>query len=94
MKLPSTNNENKLTWKCKIFGCKDEMLPAVYYDSGERHGIKGKDRAKGATASKTTTAIVFSGCIWCLNYKKILGEEELIWPKWYCDCEICENSKL
>lgn len=86
MKYPSFNNENKFAWKCKIFGCKNELLPLTFYESGERHGLKGDFAA-------TTTCIkyIFRGCLWCLNFQKIFDEEVEDWPKWeYCGCPVCE----
>jgi len=87
MRWPSINNENPLTWKCKVFGFKNEELPLTWYDSGEKHGIKfGK-----YTATKTYTKATFKGCIWCMNYKKLSEQEVEDWPKWTCSCEVCEN---
>lgn len=86
MKWPSCNDENPLTWKCKLFGCRDEYLPLTYYKEDEKHGVKAWC---GATASRTLTAASYKGCIWCMNYQEILDPEELIGCGFYCDCAIC-----
>lgn len=92
VKFPSITNSNPLIWKCKIFGCRDEFLPVVIYDSGERHGItEGLGRA---TAAKTFFSIGYKGCHWCHNYKKIVGEPQLNINAgiWLCDCDICVSA--
>ena len=66
--LPSINNKNPLTWKCKIFGCKDDTLPLSWYDSKEEHGIKGNGKFTAATLS---VLYEFRGCMWCANFRKI-----------------------
>jgi hypothetical protein len=86
MKWPSFNNSNPLTWRCKLFGCKDELAPAIFYEYGEKHGIQGYS---SATAATTCIEISFSGCSWCLNYRRIYSEDKYTFP--ICDCEICEN---
>ena len=91
MILPSLDNENPLTWKCKLFGCRDEYLPLIFHDSGQRHGIKGYGFA---TATATLITYTFKGCIWCCNYRQIHeDEDEDIWPKWFCCCDICKDSR-
>lgn len=85
MKKPSLNNENSLTWKCNFFGCKNELLPASWYDSDERHGIKNCY----FTATTIVLSFSFKGCNWCGNYRKILNYIDDTFPKWKCDCEIC-----
>ena len=87
MRVPSVKNENPLTWKCKLFGCRKEELPFVWYEEGEKHGIKG---FSFATATKAISSYVFTGCHWCSNYDKTFGETDEIWPKWLCDCDICK----
>ncbi len=77
------------TWKCKIFGCKDELLPFTYMDKGERHGLE----LGQATATATFTNVKFSGCDWCGNYKAIRNKETDCYPKWFCDCELCQKTK-
>lgn len=89
MKWPSLNNENELTWKCKLFGCRDELLPASYYEEKEQHGIKGFERLN-LTVATTITEITFSGCIWCRNYRRIYGETKETWPMSECGLEACE----
>ena len=83
--------QHRLTWKCKLFGCKNEYLDNfTYHDTGVKHGAK--ERAYGSTACATYTICVYKGCSWCSNYKEERGEEIESWPKWFCDCEICENT--
>jgi len=91
MKLPSIKNENSLTWKCKLFGCRNEYLPLVYYDKGEKHGIFGFSYA---TAATTTIECSYIGCYWCHNYREIREQTTLGFPAWVCDCEICEKSRV
>ncbi len=91
MKFPSLKNENPRTWKCKIFGCNDEELPLIWQEPGEKHGIKGWSFA---TATRTLTTYIVRGCKWCRNYRTIFGDVDEIWPKWLCDCEICEKSRV
>jgi hypothetical protein len=88
---PSTKNENKLTWKCKLFGCKDYMLPLTYCKDGEKHGVKA---GMGATATTITLTASYKGCIWCRNYIEIINEGVVRLPGWICDCEICQNAKI
>lgn len=88
-KWPSINNSNPLTWKCKIFGCNDDSLPLIFNEQGERHGIKG---FSFATATATIIKYTFHGCSWCKNYSKSPVEENEIWPKWLCDCAVCNAS--
>lgn len=90
MKWPSLNNENLLTWKCKLFGCKDELIPTIFDEHREKHGITG---SKLFTAATTWTQITFSGCIWCMNFRRIYEERGIVFPVWLCDCDICEASK-
>jgi hypothetical protein len=89
MRLPSINNENPLTWKCKLFGCRNEKLPLIYHKPGEIHGIIGWGNA---TATATLKEYTYDGCIWCNNYREIFECEEPCWPKWFCDCDICKNA--
>ena len=89
MKWPSLHNSNPKTWKCKLFGCKDEeMYGVTFLESGEKHGIgMGK-----LTATTTVTTITYRGCSWCLNYIEVRGEERETWPKWQCSCPICDSD--
>jgi hypothetical protein len=91
MKIPSLNNQNELTWKCKLFGCKDELMPIIWQEPGEKHGIKG---FSFATATRTLLTYTFHGCRWCMNFRKVFEDEEEICPKWLCDCEVCEKKSL
>ena len=79
MKLPSLNNENRLTLRCKLFGCRNEEAPVTYYDEGERHGVKDLGKY---SATKTVSKITWRGCWWCGNFKKMIGESKDTWPKW------------
>jgi hypothetical protein len=87
MNLPSTDGTNERTWKCKLFGCRDERLPMFYYERGEQHGITSGFGI--ATVATTTTDIGYRGCHWCGNYKKIVGNTDLCFPAWFCDCDVC-----
>lgn len=92
VRFPSITNSNPLTWKCKIFGCRDEFLPLTIFESGEHHGIT--EGFASATAVKTSISIGFKGCIWCFNYKKII-DEPILNPNagmWLCYCDICVNA--
>jgi hypothetical protein len=85
---PSLHNENKLTWKCKFFGCKDEELPLTFHDEEEKHGMK----LGHFTATKMIITYVYRGCMWCRNFRAIREKEEMIFPMWKCWCETCEKS--
>jgi hypothetical protein len=87
MKWPSINNSNPRTWKCKIFGCRDEFLPLTYCEGGEQHGITVG--FSYGTAVSITTYIPFKGCLWCKNFHKIYDEPIKHFPAWLCDCKIC-----
>lgn len=91
IRFPSIDNSNPLTWKCKIFGCRDEFLPLTIYDSGEQHGIKNQGKY---TAATTSTKITYKGCIWCFNYKKIMDEPVLTFPIWACYCDRCNMDEI
>jgi hypothetical protein len=92
MKLPSIDNENLLTWKCKVFGCRNnELLGFSFHEGGERHGVIGLGKL---TATTTLIESAFRGCHWCQNWTKSLLEEKDCWPKWQCDCEVCEAVKV
>lgn len=86
IRYPSTTNSNSLTWKCKIFGCRDEFLPLVAGENGEKHGVKNFGKL---TASTTFIKVTYKGCHWYRNYKKIMDEPTLIFPMWICDCDQC-----
>lgn len=90
MKFPSLNNSNKLTWKCKIFGCRNEQHPLLWQENGERHGVKGWGRI---TAIGTLITYIFMGCRWCQNYTKIKAEEDDCYygPWWECSCDVCDK---
>jgi len=90
--IPSTTNSNSPTWRCKIFGCRDEFLPLTIFETGERHGITGG--LGRATASKTSISIGYKGCYWCNNYKKIVDEPilNINAGMWLCDCDICVSA--
>jgi hypothetical protein len=90
MNLPFINNSNKLTWKCKFFGCRDEFLPLVLYKQGEQHGITSGFSC--ATAVTTSTGVTYKGCYWCKNYQEIMDEPTLNFPAWLCDCNICVSA--
>jgi hypothetical protein len=90
MKLPSIKNQNPKTWKCKIFGCRDEWLPLTFYEQEECHGITG-----GFSFATVATAIIgvgYKGCHWCQNYQKITDEPVITFPAWLCDCDICVSA--
>jgi len=90
--FPSIDNENPLTWKCKLFGCKDESPSYLSFQiEGEKHGIKGFKRL---TVTRTLINISHNGCSWCRNYKKIIGKEinSPFFEMWECDCKICNNN--
>jgi hypothetical protein len=89
-KIPSFDNNNKLTWKCKIFGCRDEWHPVIFHDNDERHGIT--EGFSWATAATLITEITFKGCHWCNNYQKIVEELMTTFPAWICDCNICVSA--
>lgn len=89
--FPSFKNTNKLTWKCKIFGCRNKKLQDIIGDEGERHGLKsfgGK-----YTATKTNRIYSLIGCRWCQNWKKVFEREEDIFKIWLCDCEKCNQDE-
>ena len=65
-------------------------MPLIYYDKGEKHGIF---EFSWATAATTITACTYKGCYWCYNFRQIRDKEELTFPAWLCDCEICEKSR-
>ncbi len=86
-KYPSLS-KNPLTWKCKLFGCRNIRLPCTMFDRKEKHGILGKNYV----ACTLILTIGFVGCFWCKNYNKIIEKEEENYPIWkYCDCDECEN---
>jgi hypothetical protein len=87
-KLPINYNDNPLTWKCKLFGCRNEYLPLIYSEPGqEKHGFQ-KYQSYGL-ASRTIVMFVFIGCPWCENYIKISDPPDMVGEKWICDCNIC-----
>ena len=90
MKWPSYNNSNPLTWKCKLFGCRNRLMPFTYYRTEERHGITGG--FSFGTAATATWAETYQGCYWCHNYKKIIDDITLGFPAWLCDCETCVKA--
>ncbi len=64
----------------------------MYVTTEERHGI-----SMGNLATATTILIyyAFKGCIWCNNYRRLQEDEPIeIFPKWLCDCEICQSNSL
>lgn len=87
---PNTETINKLTAKCKIFGCKNEPYPFLLYKSGEMHGVIGYG---AATAVKNYTEISYTGCNRCKNYKEVIGEENIVEPYWICDCQTCKTLR-
>ena len=87
--IPSLDGTNKLTWKCRLFGCRNESLPLIWHEQGEKHGIK---LGSLATVTATLKEFTFKGCIWCGNYRKIFSHESEIFPKWLCSCEICDTD--
>jgi hypothetical protein len=80
------DTSNKLTWKCRLFGCRDEVS-YFYYEKEEKHGITGG--FSFATVATTITEISYEGCYWCSNYRKVIGETDTIFPAWFCNCDIC-----
>src|SRR5271167_4835365 len=92
MMFPSLNNENPLTWRCKVFGCKDEELQGcIVHEAGEMHGIRNFGRY---TAVQTFTEITFSGCMWCKNFRRVVGEEKQVFPVWECSCPVCDPDLM
>ena len=88
--MPSITNSNPKTWKCKLFGCRDEWLPLISYEAGERHGITGG--FSWATVATTSAFVGYKGCYWCNNYQKIMDEPTLNFPAWLCDCDVCVSA--
>lgn len=84
--FPSLKNKNPLSWKCKLFGCQDKLVPLTFYDNGEKHGIKEQQ----FTAMTTSIEYEFRGCYWCNNFRKIFIKETLTFPVWGCYCDICD----
>jgi hypothetical protein len=91
IRFPSYTKSNPLTWKCKFFGCKNEVLPLTWYEDSEKHGIKNISYCTVITITKRFS---FKGCLWCHNYDKILEEEIEGFPVWECYCEKCNKDEI
>lgn len=89
IKFPSLDDKNKLTWKCKLFGCRKHKLHNILCEEGEKHGL---NFGKYGTAIKTGRIFSCIGCYWCQNWKKVFEREEYNinnYRVWICDCDQC-----